>query len=331
MFVEAIEAILLDQCQPAHVRAIEAGGSPDALWQAIESAGFLELLTPEEQGGAGLAWPELFPVLLACGRHAVPLPVAQTMASRALLGGQAAPAGRVALAGVAHAVDGGLRCEGVSFGKVAQHVLVAHGADVLLLDAAAAAVQPTGVPGSQVASLTWSAGTLKEATLARVAGLGAQVSLTSAAVHAALLAGVAARVFDLSLQYANDRVQFGRSIGKFQAVQHQLAVMAEQVAAMRVASELAFAPGSTQTTPWAVAVAKGTCSAAAAGIAAAAHAIHGAIGVTAEFDLQLFTRRLHEWRQADGSEAHWHRQMGRALLEAPPAVTVTDFARAAAQ
>ena len=46
-----------------------------------------------------------------------------------------------------------------------------------------------------------------------------------------------------------------------------------------------------------------------------AHAIHGAIGITAEFDLQLYTRRLHQWRADFGSELAWSRVLGQALLE----------------
>jgi len=48
--------------------------------------------------------------------------------------------------------------------------------------------------------------------------------------------------------------------------------------------------------------------------------------VTEEYDLQLYTRRLHEWRMADGSEAYWNRLAGQALL-AQPQTTITDFVR----
>jgi acyl-CoA dehydrogenase len=68
-----------------------------------------------------------------------------------------------------------------------------------------------------------------------------------------------------------------------------------------------------------VAVAKARTSEAALEVAALGHAIHGAIGFTAEFDLQLLTRRLHAWRQAGGSESYWHTVLGEALLERPDA------------
>ena len=64
-----------------------------------------------------------------------------------------------------------------------------------------------------------------------------------------------------------------------------------------------------------VAVAKARTSEAALEVAALSHSIHGAIGFTHEFDLQLFTRRLHAWRQAGGAESYWHSVLGRELVD----------------
>jgi alkylation response protein AidB-like acyl-CoA dehydrogenase len=101
-----------------------------------------------------------------------------------------------------------------------------------------------------------------------------------AALHAALLAGAMSRSFELALQYANDRSQFGRSMGKFQAVQHQLALMAEHVAAARMAAASAFAFGRTVPVLLNAAIAKARTNEAVIEVAAIAHAIHGAISVT---------------------------------------------------
>lgn len=116
------------------------------------------------------------------------------------------------------------------------------------------------------------------------------------------------------MQYCNERSQFGKSLGKFQAVQHQLSVMAEQVAAASIAAEYAFQ--TTDPTPrfLPAAIAKSRTSEAAPEVAKTAHALHGAIGVTDEYDLQLFTRRLHEWRIAHGAETFWNRIIGEKIL-----------------
>ena len=123
----------------------------------------------------------------------------------------------------------------------------------------------------------------------------------------------------MTLAHCNTRVQFGKSIGKFQAIQQQLAVMAEHVLAGAIAAEAAFRPhaGSpSRAVPslWTAAVAKSRTGEAAGHVAATAHALHGAIGMTDEFDLGLLTRRMHEWRIAYGAEAHWNRVVGTAVL-----------------
>lgn len=323
MFAEAIEEILNDQCTPAVVRAIEAGESPAALWAAIADAGFLELLAPESDGGAGLSLAELFPILTTLGRHAMPLPLAQSITARALLPQASLPSGMLTLApAVRRLHDGRLACPLTPFGVVADHVLANDGGTLLVLPCASALRTPTGVHGSLCATLTWQDG----AQSTRIPDAGAALPAFGAALHAALMAGAMQRVFDMTLQYANDRAQFGKSIGKFQAIQHQISVMAEHVAAASIAAEAAFQGEGPTPAPLACAIAKARTSEATALVASIAHAVHGAIGVTEEYDLQLLTRRLHEWRMAHGSEAHWNQVVGRSVL-ASTLPTITDFVR----
>lgn len=240
---DSLDRLLADVSTPAVVRTIERGASPAPLWQALESSGYLDAMVPEDRGGAGLSLADAFELFVLEGRHAVPLPLAQTIAARAL------------------------------------------GQD----------------------------------TLPRELG---------AAMTAARIVGALERTLDMTLAFANDRVQFGRPIGKFQAIQHQLAVMAEQVAAARMAAQIGCQSSGALPDPLRAAVAKSRASEAAAIVAPMAHAIHGAIGITAELDLQLFTRRLHQWRAEYGSELAWNRVLGRALIASPHALTL-DFVREA--
>jgi alkylation response protein AidB-like acyl-CoA dehydrogenase len=323
MFAQAIEDILQDQCTPAVVRAIEAGGSTAALWQALEGAGFLELLASEAAGGAGLALAELFPILSSFGCYTVPVPVAQTIVARALLGSQCAmPSGMITLAAALRREAGGaIVCPLTPYGQVADFVLARDG-DALLLLPAAAQREATGVHGSLVASLRWP----DERIATRVPGAGPLLPAFAAALHAALLSGAMTRVFEMTLQHCNDRVQFGKTLGKFQAVQHQLSVMAEHVAAASMAAEAAFRTDAAAPSLLAAAMAKSRTSEAAVLVASIAHALHGAIGVAEEYDLQLLTRRLHEWRMAHGSEAHWNVLIGQRVLAADS--SIADFVRA---
>ncbi|KRB68006.1 acyl-CoA dehydrogenase family protein [Noviherbaspirillum sp. Root189] len=328
MFVEAIEDILKDQCTPAAVRAIEAGGSPDALWNAVTEAGFLELLASEEHGGAGLALAELFPILTTLGAYAMPVPLAQSIAARAVLAARTEiPSGMLTFAPALRRMENGrLICPLVPYGAIANHVIAQDGERVLVLPGASAVRTSTGVHGSLVASMSWEADV--DAGLAQTTLAAGGLAEFGAALHAALLAGAMRRAFDMTLQYANDRSQFGKSIGKFQAIQHQISVMAEHVAASLIAAEAAFHGDARTPAPLASAIAKSRTSEAAVLVASIAHAVHGAIGVTEEYDLQLLTRRLHEWRIAHGSEAHWNRIVGQRVLQSGED-RIVDFIRSA--
>lgn len=137
----------------------------------------------------------------------------------------------------------------------------------------------------------------------------------AAVLAAAEIAGAAARVLDLSLAHAADRVQFGKPIGKQQAVQHNLAVMAEQVLMARIAAQLGCSAGLDPALELA-ATAKQVTSVAALQVATLGHAIHGAIGITREHRLHRFTTRLHRLRLAGGAESWWAEQLGRKALGA---------------
>jgi alkylation response protein AidB-like acyl-CoA dehydrogenase len=146
-----------------------------------------------------------------------------------------------------------------------------------------------------------------------------------AVMAAAEMAGTGERLLAMSLEYASTREQFGRPIGKFQAIQQQLAVMAEQVMLTRIIAQSGCARGLEPPVA-AAAVAKSVASSAAPVIAAIAHAIHGAIGITAEFPLHRLTARLHALRWAHGSESYWNRQIGRIRIEAETTNSL-DFIR----
>jgi acyl-CoA dehydrogenase len=120
----------------------------------------------------------------------------------------------------------------------------------------------------------------------------------------------------LSVRYANDRVQFGRPIGKFQAIQQQLARLAEEAAAASVAVDSAAAAVAVgrPSAGFAVAAAKIRAGEAAGRVAEIAHQVHGAIGFTHEHSLHYLTRRLWSWRDEFGTESEWSLELGRDLL-----------------
>jgi len=132
------------------------------------------------------------------------------------------------------------------------------------------------------------------------------------------IGGAAQAVLDQSVKHAGERVQFGRTLDRFQAVQQLLARLAADATTVSVAADAAVlalaerAPGAGLL----VAAAKAEASALALEVARAGHQVHGAIGFTAEHSLGGHTKRLWSWRQEAGNELYWRDRVATLVGEA---------------
>ena len=319
LLADALEEFFAGCCTPKRVREIEAdptGDSARALWNEVQDSGFADALIAESQGGAGLGLADAALVAMACGRHAMPLPMALTLPVRAALAGVVEiPAGPITIAQL-HALPdtGPINCTAVPYGLTADWVLLSSPSADWLLPTAGAVRQSSGGHGSVAADIHWERMPENAVELPRAQGSVTWRAI-AAAFTAAQMAGAMERLLDMTISYANDRSQFGKPIGKLQAIQHQISVMAEQTFAARSAALIGLSGADIQVDPLRAAIAKSRASAAAVTVTASSHAVHGAIGVTEEFDLQLYTRRLYEWRSQYGGETHWHQVLGNALID----------------
>ncbi|WP_152663938.1 acyl-CoA dehydrogenase family protein [Sphingomonas sp. SRS2] len=138
----------------------------------------------------------------------------------------------------------------------------------------------------------------------------------AALTRSAQICGALEAALTLTIGFAEQRIQFGRALSKFQAIQHLLSEMGAEVAAAGAALDAAIrtlqagAPLDRQ----AVAVAKIRAGLAAGIVGEHAHQIHGAIGYTEEYALARLTRRLWQWREDFGGESYWANELGRAAL-----------------
>lgn len=287
--IEPFARLLQDHCSPVAVRAIERGATAEPLWGAIAESGFLDALVSESAGGAGLRLIDVAPLFALLGAHAVPLPVGETMIARALLAkaGREVPSGPITIASGAGPVP---------LARVARYVLVGSLEQPVAQPVEAA--EPTGLDRDLDGWLPVSS---------------SQYRPLGAVLRACLIAGAVERVLAMTLGYANERVQFGRPIGRQQAVQVQLAVLAEQAVAARLAAEMGASQGWTPHAS-AIGIAKHGAGLAAAHAVSISHAVFGAIGISEEHDLQLLTRRLDGWRRADGGERYWSAIIGREMM-----------------
>lgn len=145
------------------------------------------------------------------------------------------------------------------------------------------------------------------------AGVRAQLDL----LRAAASTGAAAGAVDMTRDYVNQRVQFGRPLAAIPAVRTALARMSAAViqadAAVARAVDVLAGPGSAAEP--AASIARLVSAQAATEVARTAHQLHGAMGITAEYGLAPLTSRLWSWRDAGTPEAQAAAALGQRVRE----------------
>lgn len=135
------------------------------------------------------------------------------------------------------------------------------------------------------------------------------------------IVGAMDRAADLTISYVCERVQFGRPVSRMQAVQHSIAQMAGEIERTRAAVALAVVAASdhgfdAEETRFAVCVAKIVVGQTVNVVNTIAHQLHGALGVTMEHPLWMFTMRAQSWVGDYGHPAQYARELGQLFLAA---------------
>lgn len=348
---DTVSRLFEELVSSALVEAMEGGEWPAAAWSQCEALGLPLAWVPESAGGYGVDPLEALELVRLIGHHAVPLPLAETMYANRLAAQVGLPLAEGPATFAPVRSDEVLRLSGTSgtwrLQGRASAVPWARWASFFIVLATTeegshylVRVPRDGVRLEQGANL---AGEPRDTVhfdlgLADTAVAPLPEEFTSshweyagAALRALQISGALTRVLDLSVQYANERVQFGRPLAKFQAVQQNLAILAGWVVTATAAADIGAEALHEGAALLPIAVAKARTSEAAGSAAAIAHQVHGAMGFTREHRLHLFTRRLWSWRDEFGNEGYWHRQLGRLTVEAGadawwPMITATSHA-----
>ena len=346
MIEQSAQRLFSGNVDKSLIERAEAGEFPDQLWQLAADSGFPVALVSEASGGIGENWSGVYPILRGLGYWQVPLPLAETMVAGMLLSraGLDVPEGPIALAEL-DAAGGTLATDRATIsGRIARVPWARHcGHLVLSLEGGVLALVALGndargvriEPHQDISRMPSDTVTLDNATVLASAqlsfpGVARPVRTFGALARAIMMVGALEWMLEQSVQYANDRVQFGRPIGKYQAIQQQLALLAGDVAASRMAALVAAADAPSATpqeggpeatnmaanTDFSTAVAKTRIGEAATRACSIAHQVHGAIGFTYEHTLQFATRRLWTWREEFGADAWWAQRLGEAVIEA---------------
>ena len=295
LIVDTAERLFGDLVDKAVLDAAEAGEWPAALQDALRDNGFLELGSAASGTGAD----ELFAFIEVAGRHAVPLPLADTLLANNWLGTVDGASGIGVLQGDA--------ILGVPWGRAVQRVVgISPGSrDVMVVEQPSVIREGVNMAGEPRDDVQANGTTTS---------LDVDPYLWLALSRASLMAGGLSSALQQAIQYATDREQFGRPISKFQAIQHTLAVMAAEAAAAGRAAGGAVDAIDGERAVAEVAAAKSRAGEAVAVVAEAAHQVHGAIGFTHEHRLHHTTRRLWAWRDEFGNELVWQRTLGEVVV-----------------
>jgi len=279
--------------------------APD--WTEVSELGLPELLVPEDAGGFGGSWRDAQAVFRLAGYFGLDLPIVETILASALA--KRPLLGEVAIADacegtISHNHFSG-KLSNVAWGDRVELVLAQCSGQLFLAPTSKAKVLKDQVLlGRSAASLSFD-----NAEVELLPWTGNLMTLAGAVITAPM-AGAMDAALEISVGYANDREQFGKKIGKFQAVQQELAVFALEAAAANSASIAVFAALERGEYDFEAAASKLRCNMAASEATRISHQVHGAIGFTQDYILQSFTRQIWGWRSRFGSEAFWADQLG---------------------
>ena len=350
MLADSVRRGLEDTAMPAATVAAEREGLDRASWARLRELG---LVGPD---AAALALREHAAIATALGETAALVPfvdseaLARWVASGAgLLTRDDETLAVVSLAGErgdAAGLAARLRARSVKWGRHADRVVVVvdEGARAFagLIDRDSLRLAPgsnlAGEPldrcgADSIPAISWS-------RLPASHGPGA-LQRRGALLRVAAMLGAATRLQSLTIEYAGDRRQFGKSLSQFQVIQSHLAAQAGEIAAVGAMLETAIAAAEAAAsavagaaagdrdapkgfgvgTDWdgaEIAAAKVRAGVAVQALAGIAHQVHGAIGFTREHSLHLFSRRLWAWREEYGNDAHWSGVLGAALIALGP-------------
>lgn len=322
---DSINTLFASHADSDAVATMEAGGFPDRLWRDFCDGGWTCIALPEDDGGAGMGLPGAYIIMRLAGYHAVPLPVVETLLGTYLLrvAGVAIPEGVITVAvsdSAFHSPGHGsapMKLAKVPWARHAGHIVVVFpgkcAASVALIDGSSVELQHANLAAEPRDDVFLRDGNVGE--LHELSGISAERVLSWLALgRAAQMSGALFRTLERTVDYANERKQFGQPIGKYQAVQQQIAEQSEYAHAARCAVDTALLHFDTRREWENIAAAKIVAGEAAGKVCRIAHAVHAAIGFTHEYSLQSGTRRLWSWRDEYGNEGSWGARLGEYCL-----------------
>lgn len=335
MLEDTITKLMKEHCTKELISEAEKGIFPASLWNMLDELGVTIVGIDEEKGGAGGDLGDLMALLKISGYYAAPIPLTEHILSNWLLSSTGLPIeselctfGQVLKDDDITFED--TQSEWVISGKSS---FVPWGRDAKYL---------TVVGKSKSGSLLVANVSLDQCTINQQENLAGeprdevlfnQITVSKEVVgqlepqqldeflniatltRVMLMTGALERTLDLTVTYSKERSQFGRAIGKFQAVQQQLAILAGETTASMVVADYVMNNIDDKLSSEEVAMAKIQLGDAAGVSTRIAHQVHAAMGFTDEHPLHQSTRRLWSWRDEFGTESTLAKALGEKVLK----------------
>ncbi|WP_374973364.1 acyl-CoA dehydrogenase family protein [Spongiibacter marinus] len=306
-----------------------------AAWEEMETLGLSRLMLSEANGGFDGQWQDAVLVSQQLGRHAVPLPLVETILARHVLQQGQLPQPAKGTLAIAHCAPDDLQADtayprltaqikNIGWQNPRQLVLSGQWQQmdfIATVDAGETENFPCyrDTAGDQRIDLAFNHVAVRD--FRWVESPGINLHQLGALLRTAQISGALEKLLELSLQYVSERSQFGRTISKFQVIQHKLSQLAEQCAAVDCAIRAAAVALDHYDTPqngvFEIACAKLRANLAIAEATAIAHQLHGAMGFTREHELHRYTTRLFAWRSDFGNDRYWSTAIGKLVVSSP--------------
>jgi len=323
MIVDVVEKIFKKHFTKEIVDLVDQGKWAQNVWDILEEYDLLHIASSELAGGAGGDLDDLLSVYSLIGKYAAPIPFVETTLANYLLesNGLSISNNKTTYSVSQHEVTrNGDQLVGTLY-----HIPWARYADELVTVvqdqlvhvslADAVIIHHSNLAGEPRDTVTLKGAKVIQSSSQLSTQQKTQLIVLDTAAKNAIMSGALNKANDLTVKYTKEREQFGRPLHRFQLVQQHLSILAGEAVITSVAVENMMASLLRNDGFNEVGYTRIRIDEAAKTVAASAHQVHAAIGVTHEHPLHQFTRRLWAWRDEGYNVNYWKKEIAKQLLQ----------------
>jgi len=333
LIAQTAEKIMQNLSTKEVISESESGIWPKDLWRTLADAGMTKIGISENLGGSGGSLQDAFSFLQIAGKYSAPIPLVETLLANQMLSTVHLPLSDDPITfGYANDSEslnlkrdsngwklfGSLRY--VPYARFSKYIVVVVKSEetnkIVLVDLNECEIKTNqNLAGEARDQVLIKEVSIPESHVVQTWEFDeSKIMLSGALLRAVQMTGALERIFELTVSYSKQRVQFGRPIGQFQAIQQQIAILAGELTAAKSIVNKAVKAFETGGGEKEIMMAKIRVGEAASKSARIAHQVHGAIGITEEYELQQSTQRLWSWRDEFGNETYWAAKLGQEVI-----------------